>query len=247
MDDAVFDPATTLSEKARRRQERKANRRKPPTQQKDLTPRTYNQKVLLESLSNYPVVFAIGPEGTGKTYLPARVAMRNLISPHSQIDKIYITRPTVAQKRHVQGFLPGGSAAKNKPWLIPIMDAFRDEVSQAQIDKLTQEGKIEIVPFEFMRGRTFHNAVVLLDEAQNCTFSDLKLFITRTGDNAAIAISGDYYQCDIEDSGLERVTNMVSRHDLNAAVVEFGEDDVVRSEVSAEWVKAFYRELRRPH
>lgn len=240
--DEMFEPRAEVSAKALRRRERKANKRKEAAASKALEPRTARQAELLAALNSHPVVFALGPAGTGKTYVPARNAMRLLQSPGSPIEKIVITRPTVAPSRHRMGYLPGGGAAKMKPWLVPIMDGMRDETSQAQIDKLTQDGKIEIVPFEHMRGRSFHNAAILLDEGQNCSFSDLELLITRTGEESTLVISGDTHQVDIDDSGLARVARMVAQHGLNAYVVEFDHTDVTRSAVAAEWVKAFRAE-----
>jgi phosphate starvation-inducible protein PhoH and related proteins len=226
-----------ISDKARRRRERKAQKRGQAQASSALVPRSHNQALLIEAIGFRPVVFAMGPEGTGKTYIPARIAMRRLLS--GQVEKIIVTRPTAAPTRHRLGFLPGGAGAKLKPWLVPIMDGFKAESSQAQIDKFMTEGKIEIVPFEHMRGRSFHAAMVLLDEGQNATFSDLKLLITRTGEDSTVVISGDAGQTDIEDSGLVRVSGMVARHGLDAEVIEFDYRDVTRSKVAADWVKAF--------
>jgi phosphate starvation-inducible PhoH-like protein len=107
-----------------------------------------------------------------------------------------------------------------------------------------QDGTIEIVPFEFMRGRTFHKSFVLLDEGQNCTFSDLKLLVTRTGDGSNVVIAGDVMQLDMDasESGLQRHIDMVDRHDLDADVIEFDAADVVRSKVVSEWVSAYRKD-----
>lgn len=238
----LLDPATpfpAMSGKARRRQERTAARRKTHTAASAFEPRNENQRFLFEALDTFPVVFAIGPQGTGKTYVSARHAIRDLLKPGTLTDKIIITRPTAAHQRHKLGFQPGGLNAKMRPWLVPIMDGFRDETSPGILDKLTQEGKIEIVPFEFMQGRTFHNSRVLLDEAENCTYADLELVITRTGEDSTLVMSGDSHQSLINDSGLDEVVQMVDNFDLSAAVIEFTPDDVVRSRVAKEWVKAF--------
>jgi phosphate starvation-inducible PhoH-like protein len=237
----VFEPIS-LSAKAVRRRERKAAKRTENSAASALVPRSENQGKLLHALARHPVVFAIGPAGTGKTYVPARFAMRKLMTAGSGIDSIIISRPTSSPKRHQLGFLPGNAAAKMKPWLVPIMDGFRDENSQAQTDKMMAEGKIEVVPFEHMRGRSFHNAVVLLDEAQNCSLSDLELLMTRTGEDSLVVVSGDHGQVDIEDTGLLRCARMIEKHGLDAALIEFDWRDVVRSKVAAEWVKAFAKE-----
>jgi phosphate starvation-inducible PhoH-like protein len=238
----LLDPATpvsSMSEKARRRQARKAQRRQTAAAAKAFEPRNESQRVLFAALHTHPVVFATGPQGTGKTYVSARHAIRDLLKPGSSTEKIVLTRPTASNPRHRLGFMPGGMGPKMRPWLVPIMDAFRDEISQGQLDKLMQEGTIEIVPFEFMQGRTFHNARVLLDEAENCTFADLELIITRTGEDTTLVLSGDTHQALIEDSGLDDVVAMVTAFDLDAAVIEFSPDDVVRSAVAKEWVRAF--------
>jgi phosphate starvation-inducible protein PhoH and related proteins len=238
----LLDPTTpfsSISEKARRRLERKAERRKAQTTVKSFEPRNKNQRILFQALDTFPVVFATGPQGTGKTYVAARHAIRDLLKSSSPTEKIIVTRPNVSNPRYRLGFQPGGLGPKMRPWLVPIFDGFRDETSQGQIDKLTQEGKIEIVPFEFMQGRTFHNCRILLDEAENCTYQDLELVITRTGEDSVLVLSGDSHQAQIEDSGLDAIVQMVADFGLNAAVIEFTVDDVVRSAVAKEWVRAF--------
>lgn len=243
-DQAFLDPAQTISEKARRRQERKAERRnKAQTRNPSVfEPRTENQRHLFEALKTYPVVIATGPQGTGKTYVSARHAIRQLMSPASFRQKIILTRPPVSDPRHRLGFQPGGINAKMRPWLVPIFDAFRDEVSNGQLDKMMQAGVIEIVPYEFMQGRTFHDSCIIVDEAENCSFRDLELVITRTGENSTLMLAGDSHQALIDDTGLDRIARMVGNHGLNAAVIEFSPEDVVRSDVAKEWVRAFRAE-----
>lgn len=202
-----------------------------------LVPKTETQKFYLECLNNNTQIFAIGGAGTGKTYLASRFAIRKLIE--GKYDKLIIARPTVAKKKHELGFLPGNLEAKLKPWLVPILSSFTDEVSPADIDKLKNLGKIEFLSFEHMRGRTFNDAVVILDEAQNCDFGDLKLFLTRIGEKSLTIVNGDMDQIDIADSGLETIIDLIYDNDLSPAVVEFTEEDVVRSPEAKEWVTAF--------
>lgn len=202
-----------------------------------LIAKTKSQKTYISYLDTCNQVFAVGGAGTGKTYIAARSAFRKVLE--GKYEKIIIARPTVAPTKHKMGFLPGNADMKLKPWLIPILSAFRDEASQAEIDILKNSGCIEFVSFEHMRGRTFKDSVVLLDEAQNCDFRDLKLFLTRIGENSLVIINGDTDQVDIEDSGLERIIDMIDRYKINAAVVLFDENDVVRSQTASEWVKAF--------
>lgn len=209
---------------------------------KPLVARSENQQHLIDALRESTQVFAIGPAGTGKTYVPARLAAQQL--KQNRIEKIYIARPTVAPKRHAQGFLPGKLEQKLAPWLVPILDAIKDEVSANTLKQWMDDKKVEFLSFEHLRGRTLADCWVILDEAQNCTLSDLKLFLTRKGDNSIYVVSGDTEQVDgeaIPDSGLETVVDMIDTYDLSPDIVEFDEDDVVRSADAKEWVKAFSR------
>lgn len=243
-----------LSDKAVRRRERKKvkaskGKTNAPMQNKNpeaerartaLVPRNERQAELIYAIDAVPVIFALGPAGVGKTYVTARSAMRKLLD--GQISKIVVTRPTEAPKRHKLGFQPGNMEAKMKNWLIPIWEGFKAETSSANIDKLKQAGKVEIVPFEFMRGRSFDDCHIICDESQNCTLNDLALFITRIGQDSTMIICGDPSPWQIEegvDSGLAQVVRMARIFNLSAAVVEFDEHDVVRSAAAKEWVAAF--------
>lgn len=202
-----------------------------------LVPKTETQKDYLDSLNNSSQIFAIGGAGTGKTYIAARFAIKKLVE--GKYEKLVIARPTVSNKRHELGFLPGNLEAKLRPWLIPIISSFTDEVSPADVDRLKNLGKIEFLSFEHMRGRTFNNSIILLDEAQNCTFNDLKLFLTRIGEKSLTVVNGDIDQVDINDSGLEKIIDLIEKFDLSPDVIEFTEEDVVRSKEAKEWVTAF--------
>ena len=227
---------TSASPKANKREAKKAE--KEARRPKALEARTPRQKQLIQDLNSYPVVMALGPAGSGKTYVASRHALTRLL--HNDIEKIVIARPTVSAQRHRMGFLPGTADQKMKPWLVPIIDAFKDGTSASEIEKLMTNKTVEVLPFEHMRGRTIKNGVFLLDEAQNCTFGDLEMFMTRVGENCQIIICGDPDQSDIgKDSGLSDIALMVERHGLNAGVITFTEDDVVRSVTAREWVMAF--------
>lgn len=233
----MFEPAS-VSKKATERQARKAAKEsKLPSVLKARSPK---QAELIKALETFSIVFAVGSAGSGKTYVPARFALQQLKS--KLIDRIVLARPTTAPARHRQGFLPGTDEMKMKPWLIPFFDAFRDGATPSEMEKFQHEKKIENMPFERMRGRTIRDAVCILDEAQNCTFEDLELFITRIGENAQFVICGDVDQDkDLggDMSGLATIIEIAQRFNLNAGVVVFDENDVVRSETAAEWVKAF--------
>lgn len=230
----LFLESTSQPSKAQKRQQRKEAKHNPSV----LTPRNKKQADLISALKKFPVVFAIGAAGSGKTYVSARYALQELAA--EKIKRIVITRPTVSATRHKKGFLPGTDAQKMAPWLVPIMDAFRDGSQPSAMEKYQNDKKIEVLSFEHMRGRTIKDGVFLLDEGQNCTFGDLEMFITRIGENAQIIICGDPDQTDLgEESGLAELMTMALDQGLNAGVVIFDENDVVRSETASEWVKAF--------
>lgn len=232
----LFDEPTSKSQSRKLRKE--ARKQKKATYQgKPLNPLNDRQKTLFDAFDYADQIFAVGEAGTGKTYILARMALRKLLN--GEYEKLILTRPTVSDPRHRLGFLPGDAKKKLGPWLIPITAAFRDEVTQAQIEKLMQEGKIEYLPFEHMRGRSLSDCVVLLDEAQNCSFSDLRLFLTRKGEDSLFLINGDPIQIDIPDSGLETILGMINYYDLSPTVVKFEAEDVVRSAAAKEWVEAF--------
>lgn len=227
--------------KAQRRAERRAAKREQSTQQiPPLTALTDTQAKYLSALRSSDQVFAIGGAGTGKTYLASRHAIRRLI--RNDVDQVVIARPTVTKPKHRNGFLPGKLEAKQKPWLIPILDAFKADTTAAKLDAMTAEGRIEFLSFEHMRGRSISNAVIVLDEAQNCDLGDLRLFLTRVGEGSQVIICGDVDQVDIEDSGLATVVSMIRQYKISASLVEFTEADVVRSAIAREWVAAFKKE-----
>jgi phosphate starvation-inducible PhoH-like protein len=230
----------SISPKALARQQRKE---KSPTGV--ITPRNEKQAQLLALFKKYPVVFAVGVAGSGKTYLAARFALQQISS--KLVERLVMSRATASAARHKLGFLPGGDTQKMAPWLVPIMTALREGARQGELEKYQNEKRIEILPFEHMQGRTVKDGVFLLDEAQNCTFGDLEMFITRIGENAQIIICGDPDQVVPGiDSGLVDIIDMVETYGLNAGVIYFDENDVVRSETASEWVKAF-KKRRKTH
>ena len=205
-----------------------------------LTARTPTQAEYLKALRTADQVFGIGPAGTGKTYIAPRWAIRQVIDGAKE--RVVIARPTVAKPKHRMGFLPGGAGEKQEPWLLPVLDAFADECGASTVEKMRRSGQIVFAAFEHMRGRTFRNATVVLDEGQNCDFTDLQLFLTRSGEDLQILVNGDLDQIDIPDSGLDRIIGMIGRHGVDAAVVRFDVDGVVRSGTAAQWVRAFRKE-----
>lgn len=235
-DDHVTDrPLTKAQARAVRRQERQG--RQPGS--KPLEAKTPTQRVYLDHLQAGRSVFAVGGAGTGKTYLAARIAARKMVE--GKIEKIIICRVTVSQPKHALGFLPGRLEQKLEPWLVPVFDGIKAEVSGATLDNWRKEGKVEIASFEHMRGRTFSSAMVILDEGQNCSLLDLRMFLTRTGTDAQIVVTGDMDQIDVNDSGLNTVIGMALDYDVPMEVVQFSSEDVVRSAMAKAWVKAFER------
>lgn len=174
---------------------------------------------------------------THNTYLAARIGARKLID--GDIDKIVVARVTVSKAKHSLGFLPGKVEAKMLPWLQPVIDGIRAEVSAATLEQWQQEGRFVIASFEHMRGRTFDRCYLMLDEAQNADFGDLRLFLTRTGEDTQVVVTGDLDQVDIPDSGLPSVLKLVERFRVPMSIVRFTNDDVVRSPLAKAFVKAF--------
>lgn len=235
--DEVFEtrPLSKAAARAQRRQAR--DQKNNPAQAKPLVGKTDTQRELIGILRQGESCFAVGPAGTGKTYIAGRIAARALIE--GKVEKIIVSRATVSDPRHALGFLPGKAEQKMAPWLAPVVEAIRAEVSGATLDKWRDEGKFEVVPFEHMRGRSFNGAFIILDEAQNCSFGDLRLFLTRFGMGAQMVVTGDLEQVDIRDSGLDRVMDLCSDYDVPMDIIEFDEEDVVRSAMAKAWVRAF--------
>ena len=195
------------------------------------------QAAYLDALRTCPQVIVLGPAGTGKTWISATYAADLL--RNRQIDKIILTRPNVPCGRSL-GFFPGTLEDKFAPWAAPVLEAIKERIGQAAYEIALKRKEIELVPFEVMRGRSWKNAFVLLDEAQNTTLAEIKTFLTRIGDDCTVVINGDVSQCDIDHaSGLRTVIHLIKSQMLSVPVIEFGSHDIVRSGVCAMWVRAF--------
>ena len=195
------------------------------------------QAAYLDALRCCPQVIVLGPAGTGKTWMAATHAADLL--RNRQIDKIILTRPNVPCGRSL-GYFPGTLEAKFAPWAAPVIEAIKERIGAAACDIALKRGDIELVPFEVMRGRSWKNAFVLLDEAQNATLSEIKTFLTRIGNDCSVVVNGDVSQCDLDrESGLRTVIQLIRSQMLSVPVIEFGTDDIVRSGVCAMWVRAF--------
>jgi phosphate starvation-inducible PhoH-like protein len=194
------------------------------------TPKTQNQKRLINSIVNHPLTVTLGPAGTGKSYCTAVIAAHLL--KEKRVEKIVITRPTVPTGRSL-GFFPGTPQEKLDPWVKPIMEVLVDALGKGDVECLIKNERIEVVPFETIRGRSFRNSFVILDEAQNCTYEEIKAFLTRLGEDSKTVINGDISQSDLEHaSGLEALLVMIENSEAlskSVPLIEFTSDDVVRS------------------
>lgn len=201
-----------------------------------LEARTTNQGYLISDLDRCELTFALGPAGTGKTYIAARKACEKLKS--REIEKIIVTRPMVTAEEEM-GFLPGETIDKFAPFFAPVREILEADLGKSYVENLVKLGKIEIAPIAFLRGHTFKNAFVILDEAQNTTPKQMQLFLTRIGEGAQVALCGDLQQCDIEgDSGLRDAVNRFGNLP-EAGVVRFGIEDVVRSGLARKIVEGY--------
>ncbi len=195
------------------------------------------QAQYLAALRSSPQVVVLGPAGTGKTWIAATHAAD--LYRNGRIDKIILTRPNVPCGRSL-GFFPGSLQEKFAPWAVPIVDAIKERIGAGPYEIALKRGDIEMAPFEVMRGRSWKDAFILLDEAQNTSVAEIKTFLTRVGENCISVINGDINQSDIQQaSGLGRMIDLVRTHDLPVPVIEFGIEDIVRSGICAMWVKAF--------
>lgn len=200
--------------------------------------KTKNQIVLVKAIEQNDVVFAIGPAGTGKTYTAVALAVRAL--KNKEVKKIILTRPAVEAGESL-GFLPGDLKEKIDPYLRPLYDALDDMIPAERLAQLIESRVIEIAPLAFMRGRTLDNAFIILDEAQNSTSLQMKMFLTRLGPTAKCIITGDLSQIDLpyhQKSGLKHASNIL-RKIYGITTVELSRDDVVRHRLVKEILKAY--------
>ncbi|HCT93345.1 MAG: phosphate starvation-inducible protein PhoH [Bacteroidetes bacterium GWE2_39_28] len=205
---------------------------------KAINARTINQKKLVECYEKSDLIFAIGPAGTGKTYTAIALAVRAL--KNREVKRLLLTRPAVEAGERL-GFLPGDMRDKLDPYLQPLYDALRDMIPAKRLAELMEDGIIQIAPLAYMRGRTLESAFVILDEAQNTTMGQLKMFLTRMGNNSKFIVTGDATQIDLpkkSDSGLLRGVKMTGQI-KGVSVVEFDKGDIVRHPLVSKIVQVF--------
>ena len=208
------------------------------TRKRYLTPRSPNQAVYIKALNERELVFATGPAGTGKTYLAVAMAVKMMME--GKVDRIILSRPAVEAGERL-GFLPGDLRDKVDPYLRPLYDALYDMLPAEQVMRCLANGEIEVAPLAFMRGRTLSNAFVILDEAQNTTPVQMKMLLTRLGENSRMAVTGDLSQVDLpkgQPSGLQDAVELLTGM-VDVAFVRFDNSDVMRHELVTRIVGAY--------
>jgi phosphate starvation-inducible PhoH-like protein len=205
-----------------------------------ITPKSMAQKAYIDAMRNFDVIFGIGPAGPGKTYLPMAMAIAELLK--SSFSRIVLTRPAVEAGEKL-GFLPGDLAEKVNPYLRPLYDALHDMVDFDRAQRLVERGTIEVAPLAFMRGRTLNDSFVILDEAQNTTHEQMKMFLTRLGYGSKAIITGDVTQVDLppgRPSGLKEAQTIL-KGITGIRFITFTERDVVRHPLVQEIIAAYDR------
>jgi phosphate starvation-inducible protein PhoH and related proteins len=208
------------------------------TKKRIILPRSHTQKLYFEALQKHELVFGLGPAGTGKTYLAVAMAVSMLLE--GRVDRIILSRPAVEAGERL-GFLPGDMRDKIDPYLRPLYDALYDMLPAERVAKGLESGEIEVAPLAFMRGRTLANAFVILDEAQNTSPVQMKMLLTRLGENSRLAVTGDLSQIDLPigvPSGLRHALDILDGVE-GLSFINFGEADVVRHPLVTKIVRAY--------
>lgn len=204
--------------------------------QEPISPKTASQRRYINAIRNFALTFGTGPAGTGKTWLAGALAAEMLEA--GTVERIIVTRPAVEAGESL-GFLPGELDQKYEPFIMPFRQVLEERLGSGMVDFLVKNGRLEAAPLAYMRGRTFKHAFVILDEAQNTTPKQMKLFLSRIGENCKIVVDGDPNQQDIQ--GASGLTDAVRRLSWipSVKVIEFTREDIVRSGLAAEIVGAY--------
>jgi len=204
-----------------------------------IVPKNELQAEFIKALKTKPLVMGIGPAGTGKTYVAGMIAAQMLLK--GEIDKIILTRPNVATGKTL-GHFPGSVSEKLAPWLAPILNVLKYGLGTGDYE-YRLEKTILVQPLETIRGQSFDDAFVIVDESQNLTIEEIKALTTRIGDNTVMALIGDSTQADVRNgTELTRFVEMCHKSDIDVPVITFGIDQIVRSDICADLVKMFYHE-----
>ena len=205
-----------------------------------IQPKTQNQQLLLEAIDEFPIVVTLGAAGVGKTYCAAsKIAQLYLTGKY---DTIILTRSNVPTGRSL-GFFPGDIKEKLTPWLMPMISVLEKQIGKTKYEYITAKNILQMQPLETIRGRSFENSLVLVDECQNLTIEELKAITTRLGENSKMVLMGDSSQSDI-NSGKDilKFVSICRKHNIEIPIVEFTVDDIVRSDIVGQLVKAFIKE-----
>lgn len=204
---------------------------------KEFYARTLNQFHYIQSIIHNPITIGVGPAGTGKTFLAVITSTKLLLN--GEIERLVITRPAVEAGENL-GFLPGDFIQKVDPYLRPIYDALFDALGTERTYQFIQQNKIEVAPIAYMRGRTLNDSIIILDEAQNCTLSQLKMFLTRIGRNSRMCICGDITQSDLKPghSGLEKIIYIL-KDIKEIKTIYFSKEDIIRNPIVEKIIHAF--------
>jgi len=205
---------------------------------KVVSPKSINQKAYIDSIRRFDIVFGIGPAGTGKTYLAMAMAVASLVK--KEVNRVVLARPAIEAGEHL-GFLPGDLYEKVNPYLRPLYDALHDMMDFESASRLIQRGVIEVAPLAFMRGRTLNDSFVILDEAQNATTEQMKMFLTRLGFSSKAVITGDVTQIDLPE---RKTSGLIEARELLQGIrgikfVYFSRDDVIRHPLVQEVIDAY--------
>ena len=210
------------------------------TPKKSVIARSQKQKEYVRALKNNPIVMSLGPAGTGKTYLAVAVALTMLLE--KKVQRIILSRPAVEAGERL-GFLPGDMKEKIDPYLRPLYDSLHDLIDYEKIQRKIESGEIEIAPLAFMRGRTLKNSFAILDEAQNATDTQIKMFLTRIGENSKLVVNGDPSQIDLPNknqSGLIK-SKTILQNIKEISVINFDHNDVIRHPLVTKIVEAYQK------
>jgi phosphate starvation-inducible PhoH-like protein len=207
----------------------------------NILPKTETQAEYIKAITGLDAqVVCFGPSGTGKTYVVSSIAAS--LYKTKKINKIVITRPHVAVGDGI-GFLKGDLREKTEPWALPVLDVLEEHLGKGVVDTGLKNGNIEIAPMAMMRGRSFKNSFIIVDETQNISFDQLKMLLTRVGEGSKIILNGDIMQSDLKvTDGLTTILSYVNKYDLPVPVIEFGLEDIVRSDLTRMWVEVFIKE-----
>jgi phosphate starvation-inducible PhoH-like protein len=205
-----------------------------------LVPKNNSQENYIKALKNSIQCIVFGPAGTGKTYIVSTYAANEYHIKN--INKIVITRPHVAVGKDI-GYLPGTLEEKSAPWALPVLDVLERQLGKGVVETGLKNGNIEVAPLALMRGRSFDNAFVICDEAQNITLAELKMLVTRIGEGSQLVLNGDIQQSDLKEAdGLSKIIHLTKKHCLPIPIVEFTAKDIVRSDICKLWIETFMAE-----